>query len=201
MNVLSPWLAALLLVAPTAAHAAGGEGSPAYQKAVAAFVDAARAQGVDIAPAPPQCLDFSKIQGQPNQKADAAVISCRLDLPCARLMVAGAPDAPQTFAISSHVDPTICQVPRWEGYQGAFMAAFLRCDTNEGRTAALKVLADRPVTIDASAQPGAPDPRIETRPEAIAFQAACGAMTAIRDVRAAPSGRDEDIVLKPTPQP
>ena len=201
MNALSPWFAALLFVAPTAAHAAGSEGSPAYQKAVAAFVDAARAQGVDIAPAPPQCLDFSKIQGQPNPKADAAVISCRLDLPCARLMVAGAPDAPQNFAISSHVDPTICQEARWAGYQRAFMAAFLRCGTVEGRAAALKVLADSPVKTDESPSPGASDPRIEARPEAIAFQAACGAMTAIREVREAPSGRNEDIVLKPTPQP
>ena len=201
MNVLSLGFAALLLVASTAALAAGGEGSPAYQRAIAAFIDAAHAQGMDIAPAPPQCLDFSKIRAKPNPQADAGSVSCRLDLPCARLMVAGVPDAPQTFAISSHVDPVICQQPRWEGYQRAFAAAFLHCGTEEGRAVALKVLADRPITIDASAPPGASDPRIEVRPEAIAFQAACGAMTAIRSVRAAPSGRDEDIVLKPTNEP
>ena len=201
MNVLSLGFAALLLGAPMAAHAAGGEGSPAYQKAIALFVDAAHAEGIDVAPAPPQCLDFSKIQAQPNPKADAALVSCRLDLPCARLMVAGAPDAPQTFAITSHVDATICQEPRWAGYQRAFAAAFLHCGSDDGRAAALKVLADSPLKIDDSAQSPTSDPRIEARPEALAFQAACGAMTGIRRVRAASNGRNEDIVLKPVPQP
>ena len=201
MNGLSPGFAAFLIAAPTAAFAAGGEGSPAYQKAIAAFVDAAHSQGIDIAPAPAQCLDFSKLQGQPNPKADAGSVACRLDLPCARLMVAGSSNAPQTFAISSHVDPTICQQPRWEGYQRAFATAFLHCATDDGRAAALKVLADSPLKIDDSTQSPTADPRIETRPEAIAFQAACGAMTGIRRVYAASNGRNEDIVLKPTPQP
>ena len=173
----------------------------AYQTAFEGFLAAARAEGLDLALGPPQCLDFSNLTAPSKAKGDLPLYSCRVDLPCARLTLAGSVSTPQTFALAGHIDPTTCQEARWSGYQHAFASAYLRCDNENGRTAALVTLADRPVRLDDPKQPAPSDPRIEARPEAIAFQAACGAMTGIRRVQTAPGGRNDDIVFKSTITP
>jgi len=184
-----------------AAQAAAGGIPTAYQMAIDNFIEAARAEGIDLAPGPPQCLDFSNLMTGSKANADLPLVSCRVDMPCARLTLAGSSGAPKTFALSGHVDPRTCQEPRWSGYERAFATAYLRCDAGNGRTAALAILADHPVRLDDPNQPTPSDPRIEARPEAVAFQAACGAMTGIRRLQTTSDGRNEDIVLKPAVKP
>ena len=184
-----------------AAPVSAGGVPTAYQTAMDEFFAAARAEGLELAPGTPQCLDFSSLTTASKASGDSLVASCRVELPCARLTLAGLPNIPQTFALSGHVDPVTCQDPRWRDYERAFATAFLRCESEGGRIAALDILADRPVKLDDPSQPAISDPRIESRPEAVAFQAACGAMTAIRRLQTTSDGRNEDIVLKPAVKP
>ena len=146
--------------------------------------------------APRQCLNWGAKADQSPPNAEALEsFACTWTLECGRIALAGSGVSPETFAFSVDTKAAGCGVDRATQIEAAFLAAFLKCDKDDARSASISRLMEHPVRLDdttAKLDAAAQLAQSDIKP-------VCGAMHGLRRVYEVNGHPYEDVILRQTP--